>query len=486
MARTTGRAVALPSREELPFTALMLAYLFLVTATFWILKPLKKALFIQYYHDGVGILGWQLTAPEAELLAKILNMVVAAFAVAVFTQLSRRLRRQALTLAFTAVFVAAFAAYTLVLPHPGDTTVWSFYLFGDLFSTIMVATFFAFLNDSVSPIASKRLYGPIVLGGVAGGAFGALGLSAAIDRLAPEHWLWICCALGLAIATIAWAAGRLLERLPRESRAVDRPPAAAATPERAGSAALEGARLVAGSPYLLSIVAIVGLYEIVSTVMDFQFTSTVASYLEGPAIGAHLSRVFALTNVVALVVQAVVTGLLMTRFGVGTALLVLPATTFLASAAFLLAPTLWIGSLLNTADNGFSYSINQSAKESLYTPTSPEEKYRAKAFIDMFVQRFAKTIGVVASLGMSRWFHGGESARWLSLVSIAVIAVWAIAARYAGRGFDEKTGAGDASEGEHEARATLPGQHVPAHARSRGALEAPLVLGEVVVGLPRV
>ena len=49
---------------------------------------------------------------------------------------------------------------------------------------------------------------------------------------------------------------------------------------------------------------------------------------------------------------------------------------------------------LNTADNGFSYSINQSAKEALYVPTTREEKYKAKAFIDMFVQRFAKALAV--------------------------------------------------------------------------------------------
>src|SRR4029453_12275409 len=102
MAHTSPRASALPSRSELPFTALMLAYLFLVTATFWILKPLKKALFIHYYHDGIGMLGWQLTAPEAELVAKVANMVVAALAVAVFSQLSRRLRRPAAPLTFAA------------------------------------------------------------------------------------------------------------------------------------------------------------------------------------------------------------------------------------------------------------------------------------------------------------------------------------------------------------------------------------------------
>ena len=57
------------------------------------------------------------------------------------------------------------------------------------------------------------------------------------------------------------------------------------------------------------------------------------------------------------------------------------------SLAFLALPTLWLGSLLNTADNAFSYSINQSAKEALYVPTTEDEKYKAKAFIDMFVQR---------------------------------------------------------------------------------------------------
>jgi len=172
---------------ERSFTITMFGYLFLVTATFWILKPLKKALFIQYYDDnGLTLAGWHLEAAEAELIAKLLNMLVAIVAVAVFTWVARRLRRQLLSMAFAGAFVVAFALYTIVLAHPGDASVWSFYLFGDLFSTIMVAAFFAFLNDSVSPEAAKRLYGPIVAGGVGGGVFGALVLGTWIERLTPS------------------------------------------------------------------------------------------------------------------------------------------------------------------------------------------------------------------------------------------------------------------------------------------------------------
>ena len=98
-------------------------------------------------------------------------------------------------------------------------------------------------------------------------------------------------------------------------------------------------------------------------------------------------------------------------------------------------PLLWAGSLLNTADNGFSYSINQSAKEALYVPTSAAEKYRAKAFIDMFVQRFAKAVAVLISLGITFAFRDFDSLRYLSLITLALLVVWVIAARYAGRQF---------------------------------------------------
>jgi AAA family ATP:ADP antiporter len=98
-------------------------------------------------------------------------------------------------------------------------------------------------------------------------------------------------------------------------------------------------------------------------------------------------------------------------------------------------PLLWTGSALNTIDNAFSYSINQSAKEALYVPTTADEKYKAKAFIDMFVQRFAKAVAVGVSLAITTIFSDFSSIRWLSLFTIAIVAAWIVAARYAGAQF---------------------------------------------------
>ena len=367
-------------------------------------------------------------ASQGELIAKVLNMVVALAAVTVFTLLARSYRREQLTYIFSAFFIICYFLFTFVLDTPGDFTVWAFYLFGDLFSTLMVATFFAFLNDSVDPNQAKRLYGPIVLGGVAGGPFGGTAKTA-LD-LNPSGWLWCCLGIAVIIILIAMAVGRMVTR--------GRSPEASggeADLTSTGNPALEGARLVFRSGYLLSIVAIVGLYEMVSTIMDFQFSASLLHYLEGPAIGDHIDLVFTFTLWVAFFVQIFLTSSIMTRFGVGSALLFLPVAALLGSIGFLVAPVLLVGSFLNTADNGFSYSINQSAKEVLYVPTDREEKYKAKAFIDMFVQRFAKALDVGLSLAITTIFAGFQSVRWLSLITAAILLVWILAVRYAGREF---------------------------------------------------
>jgi AAA family ATP:ADP antiporter len=423
-------------REELPLSLLMFSYFFLVITSFWVLKPLKKTLFIGFYkQDGFEIANWHLTASQAELIAKVLNMFIAFLAVAVFTWLARRFRREQLTCIFSAFFMASYAVYTLLIESPGNITVWSFYLFGDLFSTLMVATFFAFLNDSVTPDKAKRLYGLVGLGGVLGGAFGSLIVRLWINQVSMPVWLWISFGIAILIVGIAVSAGRIVKKSPPRIEPKAEEPGREKT-----SAALEGARLVFRSRYLLAIVGIVGFYEIVSTIMDFQFTSTIEHFVSREDIGEHFSTIYTLTNFVAMFVQIFLTGFVMSRFGLTRALIVLPAAIILGSAGFLAVPILWVGSLLNTADNGFSYSINQSAKEALYVPTSQDEKYKAKAFIDMFVQRFAKAIAVGVSLLITTLYRDFSSIRWLSIFTLLIMVPWIIAVRYAGRRFDEMTG----------------------------------------------
>jgi AAA family ATP:ADP antiporter len=424
-------------KGEWPFVVLMFFYFFTVITTFWILKPIKKALFIDYYNVGghtFDLFGWGLSGPQAELIAKTGNMAAVFFAAIVFTWLARSLRRQQLTYVFAAFCLVMLLMYRALLPNPSEATVWSFYIFGDLYNSLMVATFFAFLNDSVSPLDARRLYGPIILGGVTGGAFSSFFVRTQIENFEPADWALICAGIMVVIAAIAGAAGRWVDRwgTPTADETGN-----GGEKKRAG-VALEGALLVFRSRYLLAIVGLVGIYEIVSQLLDYQFTATVVHYVTG-ATGEHFSTVYAITNIVALVVQLFVTANVMSRFGVKAALLVMPMLILGASGLFLLLPILWVGSSLNTVDNGLNYSINQSARESLYTPLSRDEKYKAKACIDMFLYRTAKVVAVGVALLLGAVVDEFVAVRLLSFITIALAAVWIGIARYAGNRFREMT-----------------------------------------------
>jgi ATP:ADP antiporter, AAA family len=359
-----------------------------------------------------------MSGSQAELLAKVLNMGVALVAVTVFTLLARTLQRQQLTFVFSVFFAIAYVLYSLLLDTPSALVVWSFYLFGDLYSTLMVATFFVFLNDSVNSATAKRIYGLVGLGGVAGGVFGSTVVRSKIRDLATSEWMWVCLVLGALIVICAWLAGRQVQAPPVKEETSSEPVAAAGNP------VLEGGRLVLKSLYLLSIVAIVGLYEMVSTIIDFQFTSTIVHYLDGPEIGVQFSTVFATTNWVALFVQLFLTSLVMTCFGVGVALLFLPMAALLGSGVFIVAPILLFGGLLNTADNGFGYSIHQSVTEILFLPVPAEIKRRTKVLLYATVDNLATGLGALFALLLTTVL--GVSFQLLSYLSFFFVAAWLV------------------------------------------------------------
>lgn len=429
------KAFANIKKQELPLTLLMFSYFFLVISTFWIFKPLKKTLLVNHYSNGgLELFGATFSGAQAELFAKVLNMVVAFLAVVAFTSLSRRLRRQQLSYVFTAFCLVVTLVFLTQAGQPSELGVWSFYLFGDLFNTLMLATFFAFLNDSFPAEAAKRLYGPIVLGGVIGGAFGSLSVFAMVrsGALTLEDWLLIAAAVMVVIGVVAGLAGREVRRHPPPEDA-DADAEATAQPE--GNAAIAGARLVGRSRYLLALVVMVGIYEIVSTILDFQFTATIEALVPADERGDAFSAVYAVTNTFAMVFQLFATGYLLQRIGVRGALKIMPIAVAAVSVGYLIAPVVVLGAALSTSDNGLNYSVNQSAREALYTVTSKREKYQAKAFIDMFIQRFAKALAVGVSLLITLIFSDFEDIRWLSLITIAGAAVWFFAARAAGDEF---------------------------------------------------
>ncbi len=126
---------------------------------------------------------------------------------------------------------------------------------------------------------------------------------------------------------------------------------------------------------------------------------------------------------------------------------------------FLVEPLFVVVAATFFADAALGYSLNQTTKEVLYTPTDEATKYQAKAFIDMFLMRLAKAVSSLVILAaMAWWLPGSDAVHRLGVISAAVVGAWAMVALRAGRAFADAAPAADAPGG----RAALPAGRVPA------------------------
>jgi len=432
--------------KKIAFTGVMFLYINLVLTIFWILKPLKKSLFInQYDGDQTFKLGsMEMLGSQAELLAKGMNLLIAFLLVVFLTLVTRLAKRQRLTYCCMGLVIAMTFYFLVQINEPSESTVWLFYWFGDLYISLMLAAFFSFLHDTVDLRNAKRLYGFIVLGAVSGGAVGSTYFRGWIDEMKNQQWLEVIIGIGVLICALAFVAGCLARSIPHH----EPKPSPNDVPRKKFNAAIEGASLVFKSRYLIAIAGIVGFYEVTSEVLDYQFTAMIERFVPKEDIGSHFGTVYAIGNVAALIVQLgfSIFAANFPKYRIHWILLVLPLSIALSSLFFILAPILIVGSLLKISDSTFAYSVNQTGRETLYNPLSRQEKYVARAFVEVFVQRTGKVaalfIAFLVPMFLSTRNEAGQletSLLGLQLLggfTCIIVALWFYCVKVVGRKFE--------------------------------------------------
>lgn len=433
--------------KKIAFTVVMFLYINLALTIFWILKPLKKTLFIGLYDgDQTFKLGsMEMLGSSAELLAKGMNLLIAFMLVVFLTLVTRLAKRQRLTYCCMGLIIAMTFYFSLqMVNEPSESTVWLFYWFGDLYISLMLAAFFSFLHDTVDLRNAKRLYGFIVLGAVSGGAVGSTYFRGWIEEMNNQQWLHTIIGIGVVICLLAFAAGWMAKSIPHH----EPKPSPNDVPKKKFNAAIEGASLVFKSRYLIAIAGIVGFYEITSEVLDYQFTAMTERFVPKEDIGSHFGTVYAIGNIAALVVQLCfsIFAAGFPKYRIHWILLALPLAVALSSLFFIIAPILLAASLLKISDSTFAYSVNQTGRETLYNPLSRQEKYVARAFVEVFIQRTGKVAALLIAFLVPMFLNTRNEAGQLETnllglqllggFTCIIVAIWFYCVKIVGRKFE--------------------------------------------------
>ena len=84
--------------------------------------------------------------------------------------------------------------------------------------------------------------------------------------------------------------------------------------------------------------------------------------------------------------------------GLGFALLILPVSLGTTALIILLNGALWAPAVARVLDTSLRYTIDKTTREVLFLPLPTDLKYRAKPFVDVTVDRFAKALGALLLL----------------------------------------------------------------------------------------
>lgn len=361
--------------------------LFLLLSAYYMLKTAREALILS--QGGAEVKSYS-AAGQALLLLAIVPLY------GVFA--SRVGRRRLIT--GVMLFFASNLAVFIVCGRMGVREGVGFFLWVGVFNVMVIAQLWAFANDLYTQRQGERLFPLLGLGSSLGAWIGAVAATKLMRSAGPYGlmtaggFLLILCA-GLTV----WIDRRQSMEGGVKSRKIAEEPL-----RKEG-----GFELVFRDRYLLSIAALVVLLNIVNSSGEFLLSKLVVAdalrAFPGAAmagarerfIGEFYGSFFGWVNIAALVLQTFFVSRIFKAIGPGGALFIGPSIALVGYSVILVSPLLGLVRILKILDNSCDYSIQNTARQALFLPTSREAKYKAKAAIDAFFMRFGDVLqaGVV-------------------------------------------------------------------------------------------
>jgi len=395
---------------------LMFSHFFLITSSAYIIKLVKISDFLE-----------KLSAKRLPY-AYLLTAILIGFFVTLNSRLLRVMKRHVYVSLSLAFFITSLLIFWLFFTQGRNwlpDAYWNwismvFWFWADIFLVTSVTQFWILVNDIYNPRQAKRLVGFLVSGGLFGGVAGAL-LASLSKVVGTENLLLICpFMLGICLVIV-----NLVHRNLQKERKEEVEPAEERKKPKIGYG--KSFSLLRKNRHLLLLIGIMAVAIIVTTLIDFQFNYFVeGAYPNKDARTAFLGKFFFVFLIFSYFLHVFSTNRILKNFGIRVALLVAPFFLLVFSCAIFIVPfaLIYWALIIKGTDKSLAHSLNQSVRELLYIPIPPEIKYKAKVFIDMFVNKFAKGIGALLILLFFSALH--FEIKFISLVAIIFILAWII------------------------------------------------------------
>jgi AAA family ATP:ADP antiporter len=449
--------------------------------SYYLIKPLRNSQFLKEFD------------PDFLPVVSFGVVLVSLLVTKIFNYLADRVEKYRLVTGTYLTIISLKLVFGWLLIVGGKPAVVAFYFFASVYFLLAIATMWACTNDIFTPNQGERCYGFIAVGSTLGGILGSW-----VSKLLSQSELrayapaFSALSMGVALLLILAAAHRrrqerakTIQLLPKErgefwsdvaevlrrpyvrrigimvvvlamfntsldyisNRAIDRgvsqeqffrlfsylPASDYSTvyelkqkPEAEQTVVLQAIASKAGK----SPVQVAGDYEAYRQGNETQTRSL-------------FSDVYRFQGILGIVLLLIVARLIFARYGVRHAIVILPLLAALSVLAFAFPLALGAVEIIMVVVGAANYSLNNAAKELLYTASDEDTKFKYKPLIEGPGMRFGDVLAAVLALAIA---HTATTVGWnedtgqaiLLAVLLTLIAVWTRAAFLAGREYDQE------------------------------------------------
>lgn len=372
---------------------------FLIGGEYGITRPASNSLFLTLFSFKAFPWVWLATVP--------LNLLVV-------TLYNRFLPRIGPLKMFFAIGISVICTNTITGSLLAHFPALIFFQFSwkDIYVLLMFKQLWSLIHSTIASSRAKYLYGVIfgmgtigsILGGLIPGFFAAFLGSERLFFFTAPLYLTLLFAYRKAYHHSAINSPSFSQDLSADPR--------------------EGFSLIFRSPFLLSVLFLVVLMQVSVGLMEFQFNAYLEQFVSGKDLRTeYMGRMISAMNLLSSLFQWVGSFLMIHTLGVRRSHFVIPLLLLVNALGMTAFPSFGAISFAYVFIKAVDFSLFGVIREMLYIPMQLDEKFRAKAVIDVFAYRTSKALVSLSILGL-QFFAGTHLLTWISSASIAVLVLW--------------------------------------------------------------
>ncbi|NNL54519.1 MAG: MFS transporter [Woeseia sp.] len=416
--RTTGLLPVHLSRffgvkaEEFSAVAWSFVYFFCLLSAYYMLRSVRETMAIV---GGVSNIPWLFTGTFVAMLA----------ATPVFGWVASKFPRKRFlpwVYYFFIVNILLFFAAFWIADKEYISQVWvgrAFFVWLSVFNLFVVSVFWSFMADIYSKEQSRRLFGLISAGGSTGALIGPLVTSALVVPIGFRNLLPLSAMLLLLAVYCVY---RLRNNATQQRDPGDRQSVDSSLP--IGGSALAGIRLVATSRYLGAIAGALIIANFLGVAIYMYMAELVKETFDGTD---RQTQVFAIldaaTNTLSFVGQLLLVRLSVRKLGVGFTLALLPLVSIVGFAVLAVHPVFIVMATLQVLRRSITFGLTKPTTDMLYSVVSPEERYKAKNFVETAIYRGGDLIATWTIRAIS-----GIGIAGVAIICVPLAIIWALLA----------------------------------------------------------